>query len=927
MLTVEEAASVKKPRKKVSEATKKRIAKSVEKTHRTGQRVTGQRAKYAKAAPEKPKAANKPAAKKAAVKKPRRPAKVATTLGEKIGGSRADRAKKRGALPKDPNKDIPKWRQRFLAHSVEGEDESGNRVTVWMVLNRRTRSKRGFLGLLPVCNGKVGAKDSHGQIFGKAIKFESRELAELSIPGLAAAEEFTLREDGPAYKNEDGSEYKDENGKPVPAVSVYTKIASGSKKGWAGEVVAGPFPGKKAASEYVIKNAVELLSKKPKPKKTVDEITAIRSDVKKNEDGSDFLNADGKRVLTYRIYRRVSGGHLIDSGAGTFDTWDQANKYVNDHAEEFLKRGTSGYGEEFLAIPGKTKRDGPTWRDHDAKPEEFLSAFNLRGAEFGHWQGTRQSVLNHAYDALMDLADTLGVDAKALSLHRVALAFGARGRGGKGGARAHYEPTYAVMNLTKTQGAGTLAHEWAHSFDHFLAILDDPKLGERVKSPDGHDILPVTKGMEPYIYGSHRVTNSGYYYGSKQLYAKARDAYHDLMKTMMAKDVKFDRSALTANVDKSRAMLAERIAGVRDDLSVTAERAARKRPATPDQLRRFDDVAARMLHSAVSPHDLKWQWDGRRKVWSSPLLDEMDEVYKEVRGKSGLGKATGGGALGWVRHAGNDLGESLSGLAALNSNPEASKVEPTAFLEAALKLDKTRSTPYWTTKHELFARAFSSYIEDKLIAQGRRSDYLSYGSDNKLYAFSGFAPFPDGDERKLINEKMDALFNALKEAGIMTAAKLKPKKAFKKPPEPKAAEEPKPAKKAKAAKKAIKAGAAAKSPAEKPAKAPARKTVKKPGKVAVKAPAKAKSTVDLGERVKAVKDALGSERKLKTAIDSLRSNKSLKKEHIDHIAHKVTGGRKSWKTKKAALEAIHQHFIDERHNDSKMKVIEKSRQR
>ena len=46
------------------------------------------------------------------------------------------------------------------------------------------------------------------------------------------------------------------------------------------------------------------------------------------------------------------------------------------------------------------------------------------------------------------------------------IAFGARG-GGK--AAAHYESGKVVINLTKTQGAGTLAHEWWHAIDNYFS--------------------------------------------------------------------------------------------------------------------------------------------------------------------------------------------------------------------------------------------------------------------------------------------------------------------------------------------------------------------------------------------------------------------------------------------------------------------------
>lgn len=48
---------------------------------------------------------------------------------------------------------------------------------------------------------------------------------------------------------------------------------------------------------------------------------------------------------------------------------------------------------------------------------------------------------------------------------KLAIAFGSRG---KGGALAHYEPGRKVINLTKLKGAGCLAHEFGHAFDHYL---------------------------------------------------------------------------------------------------------------------------------------------------------------------------------------------------------------------------------------------------------------------------------------------------------------------------------------------------------------------------------------------------------------------------------------------------------------------------
>ena len=108
----------------------------------------------------------------------------------------------------------------------------------------------------------------------------------------------------------------------------------------------------------------------------------------------------------------------------------------------------------------------------DVTPERFQEAFGFRGVQFGNYVegGRRQQDLNQAYDALMDLAGVLNLPPRALSLGgRLGLAFGARGKGGTDPAAAHYEPGSVVINLTKREGAGSLAHEWWHALDNYFS--------------------------------------------------------------------------------------------------------------------------------------------------------------------------------------------------------------------------------------------------------------------------------------------------------------------------------------------------------------------------------------------------------------------------------------------------------------------------
>jgi hypothetical protein len=117
----------------------------------------------------------------------------------------------------------------------------------------------------------------------------------------------------------------------------------------------------------------------------------------------------------------------------------------------------------------------------DATPEMFMGTFGFRGVEFGNWvsQGgnnrDRQGMLNATYDGLMDLASIVGVPPRAIALDgTLGLGLGSRGHGS---ASAHYEPGAVVINLTKTRGAGTLAHEWFHALDNYFQKQRPPGIG------------------------------------------------------------------------------------------------------------------------------------------------------------------------------------------------------------------------------------------------------------------------------------------------------------------------------------------------------------------------------------------------------------------------------------------------------------------
>lgn len=186
-----------------------------------------------------------------------------------------------------------------------------------------------------------------------------------------------------------------------------------------------------------------------------------------------------RKTHTYEVYGKSGSIEFQLTDKIAFESDDAFWKYVNEHRAE-LEGKYRAFREEFSRSEkdwrsGNPIRDrvGPDYRQgKDATPEMFQETFGFRGVEFGNWvkQGKngreRQWMLNNAYDSLMDLSKILDIPQKAVALdNELGLCFGSRGFGS---ASAHYEPSNRLINLTKTKGYSSLAHEWFHALDHYL---------------------------------------------------------------------------------------------------------------------------------------------------------------------------------------------------------------------------------------------------------------------------------------------------------------------------------------------------------------------------------------------------------------------------------------------------------------------------
>lgn len=484
---------------------------------------------------------------------------------------------------------------------------------------------------------------------------------------------------------------------------------------------------------------------------------------------------DGKKG--YIIVRTVSDRKHVQVVQQLFDTRDAANEYLVRHAQEILETNTT-FGELDLPRPENTQRTGVARREGDAKDSDFSRVFGFRGVEFGNWnnQAERQELLNDAFDGLMDLAEVLNIPPEALSLNgELALAFGARGQG-LSSAKAHYESNRVVINLTKMNGAGSLAHEWWHAFDHYLSRQDGSASSAWIQHEDGSRSLNV-KSNPADRFASHgfKVVKSG-------VREDVRNNFEKLMVTMFKKSQAYieDTQAADEFVARSRDEVQDKLNSIRENLTKQLDPQYYKRfnkPASADQLAEFDTAAELIITGQLLETEARKNPKSRSTFGgyrhSNDALDKINEIFKAVRGRSGF-NADFKGVLDYLRGSMSRYMSRLKMLADAQQSTTKYKSVPTEFAMNAKELDQGRGSDYWTTPHEMSARAFQGYVEDKIAAKNARSPFLNYGPENVgiLTPYGVKRPFPSGEERVAINQAFDDLIGGLQTEKTDTGTRL-----------------------------------------------------------------------------------------------------------------------------------------------------------
>lgn len=143
---------------------------------------------------------------------------------------------------------------------------------------------------------------------------------------------------------------------------------------------------------------------------------------------------------------------------------------MSEESSPLLKRAFYRAGPDHRALLGGVIPDFLTIRQW----------FDFRGVEIGRWvsRAEQEQAAGLFFDALSDLTrilagrhltaeENLTLGQQLISLRgSLGLQYG---KGGRPGVSAHYTPQQRTFALAKNAGPGSIAHEWFHAFDHYIA--------------------------------------------------------------------------------------------------------------------------------------------------------------------------------------------------------------------------------------------------------------------------------------------------------------------------------------------------------------------------------------------------------------------------------------------------------------------------
>lgn len=445
--------------------------------------------------------------------------------------------------------------------------------------------------------------------------------------------------------------------------------------------------------------------------------------------------------ISYRIENKNGKYELYKKGRYRVLSEHETEEQAIEAARELTKKTKEEAFKEPETPVQKSTRKGEPIREGNVSSQELKEAIGLKAVNFGNWMAEnsnakeRQAHVNSAYDAFHDLASILNLPIKAMSLNgSLGLAIGAQG---SGKAAAHFIAGVNEINLTRGSGAGSLAHEWAHALDHYFGV----------QSGMAMDDQPFASWLGRYPSTKTK---------GKDIRPEIVDAIRTIYDTMKGKVESADDAKVRhqAGYDAAKKRLLDYVDGAKSYIKEGTIKDAVKGDAVAEKALTeiLDGNAGQIV--ILPPKKGKRKSEGNLYENVKIVTDKLGWDYEESRNLNSMA-----GSFDYS----NEL---------LKKEPQLRTIH-TDFYKNANLLDGGKQKPYWSTPHELFARAFEMYVADKIAEKGGENNYLVAAwklaesadvTDPLLKSIIAEADkrYPRNGEREAINKAFDTLFAEIK---------------------------------------------------------------------------------------------------------------------------------------------------------------------
>ena len=360
---------------------------------------------------------------------------------------------------------------------------------------------------------------------------------------------------------------------------------------------------------------------------------------------------------------------------------------------------------EFIERTGGLLIDKSRLTDVEAIKAYLRDTFGFKAFEYGASlpDVEAKEIIYHFLGAMSDFGEILNIDIAGLNRRcGLSMGFGSRGRGR---AKASYFPLARIINLTRSNGDGSVAHELGHYLDNMVSFLDNP--GRYVYLDFATQNQIPTETLDRTL---RKKTQSKHELDSIEV----KQAFWQIMSYIM---YGYKMTVLNGSVSYRPD---EGVVGYVEYVA-TAENAGNARLTSSFTMPKFEDLSIVVKYLAT-------RGMGRFETLSKSQLKVYDIIVRDA----GLKEYT---------------------------------FRIPSKMSRYYSESKQVGGAYWIEKPELFARAFEVYVYDKLKKRDRYNNFLVDGDyQDDAIDFLAEYPYPQHEERQYLFGLFDNLILAMKQA-------------------------------------------------------------------------------------------------------------------------------------------------------------------